>query len=55
MNRTNILYLIIGVLIVGASKWETYQRARQPGPVTQMPVRALSLQQNVPVTVYWSP
>jgi 6-phosphogluconolactonase len=45
----------IGVLIVGASKWETYQRARQPGPITQMPVRALSLQQNVPVTVYWSP
>jgi 6-phosphogluconolactonase len=45
----------IAVLIVGASKWETYQRARQPGPVTQMPVRALSLQQNVPVTVYWSP
>lgn len=45
----------IAVLIVGASKWETYQRARQAGPVTQMPVRGLSLQQNVPVTVYWSP
>ncbi|HWW20386.1 MAG TPA: 6-phosphogluconolactonase [Steroidobacteraceae bacterium] len=45
----------IAVLIVGASKWGTYQRARAPGPVTEMPVRALSLQQNVPVTVYWSP
>jgi 6-phosphogluconolactonase len=45
----------IAVMIVGDSKWATYQRARQPGPVTQMPVRALSLQQNVPVTVYWSP
>jgi 6-phosphogluconolactonase len=45
----------IAILIVGQSKWETYQRARQSGPVTQMPVRALSLQQNVPVTVYWSP
>jgi 6-phosphogluconolactonase len=45
----------IGILIVGQSKWETYERARQPGPVTQMPVRALNLQQNVPVTVYWSP
>jgi 6-phosphogluconolactonase len=45
----------IAVLIMGSGKWETYQRARAPGPVTQMPVRALSLQQNVPVTVYWSP
>jgi 6-phosphogluconolactonase len=45
----------IAILIVGASKWETYQRAREPGPVTAMPVRALSMQQNVPVTVYWSP
>jgi 6-phosphogluconolactonase len=45
----------IGVLIVGASKWETYQRARKSGPITDMPVRALSLQQNAPVTVYWSP
>jgi 6-phosphogluconolactonase len=45
----------IAVLIVGDAKWQTYQRARQAGPVTEMPVRALSLQQNVPVTVYWSP
>ena len=45
----------IAVLIVGESKWATYQRARKPGPIADMPVRALSLQQNVPVTVYWSP
>jgi 6-phosphogluconolactonase len=45
----------IAVLIVGESKWQTYQKARQAGPITQMPVRALSLQQNVPVTLYWSP
>jgi 6-phosphogluconolactonase len=45
----------IGILIVGASKWETYQRARKSGPISDMPVRALSLQQNVPVTVYWAP
>jgi 6-phosphogluconolactonase len=45
----------IGVLIVGASKWETYQRARKSGPITDMPIRALNLQQNAPVTVYWSP
>jgi 6-phosphogluconolactonase len=45
----------IAVLIIGDSKWETYQRARKSGPITDMPVRALSLQQNVPVTVYWAP
>jgi 6-phosphogluconolactonase len=45
----------IAVLIVGQSKWETYQRARTAGPVQDMPVRALSLQQNVPVSVYWAP
>jgi 6-phosphogluconolactonase len=45
----------IAIVIIGASKWETYQRARQRGPITEMPVRALSLQQNVPVTVYWAP
>jgi len=41
----------VAVLIVGAAKWETYQRARKPGPVADMPVRGLSLQQNIPVTV----
>jgi len=45
----------IAIMIVGASKWATYQRARTAGPIADMPVRALSLQQNVPVTVYWSP
>ncbi len=45
----------IAVLIVGQSKWDTYQRARQGGPVQDMPVRGLSLQQNVPVSVYWAP
>jgi 6-phosphogluconolactonase len=45
----------IAVLITGQSKWDTYQRARQSGPVQEMPVRALSLQQNAPVTVYWAP
>jgi 6-phosphogluconolactonase len=45
----------IAIVIVGESKWETYQRARKPGSIADMPVRALSLQQNVPVTVYWAP
>jgi 6-phosphogluconolactonase len=45
----------IAVLIVGQSKWDTYQRARKSGAVRDMPVRGLSLQQNVPVSVYWAP
>ncbi len=45
----------IGLLIMGAAKWATYQRARMRGPIAQMPVRALFHQQNVPVSVYWSP
>jgi 6-phosphogluconolactonase len=45
----------IAILIVGAGKWATYERARKRGPISEMPVRALSLQQNVPVTVYWAP
>jgi 6-phosphogluconolactonase len=45
----------IAIAIFGASKWATYQRAKASGPIGEMPVRALSLQQNVPVTVYWAP
>ena len=45
----------IAVLIVGAAKWATYERARTRGPAVDMPVRALLAQQNVPVTVWWAP
>lgn len=45
----------IGVLIIGEAKWATYQRARLRGPIAEMPVRALFHQQNVPVSIYWSP
>jgi len=45
----------IALLIMGEAKWATYQRARLRGPIEQMPVRALFHQQNVPVSVYWSP
>src|ERR1039458_6785503 len=45
----------IAVLIVGNAKWATYERARVRGPAVDMPVRALLQQQNVPVSVYWSP
>jgi 6-phosphogluconolactonase len=45
----------IVLLLVGAAKWSTYQRARARGPITDMPVRALLQQQRVPVSVYWAP
>jgi 6-phosphogluconolactonase len=45
----------IAVLIVGAAKWAVYERARVRGPAVDLPLRALLQQQNVPVSVYWSP
>lgn len=45
----------IALLIVGAAKWATLERARVHGSIQEMPVRALLRQQNVPVSVYWSP
>ena len=45
----------IALLTVGAGKWATYQKARERGAVVDMPVRALTQQQNVPVDLYWSP
>jgi 6-phosphogluconolactonase len=45
----------VAVLIAGSRKWATYERARMRGPVVDLPVRALLQQQNLPVTVYWSP
>ena len=41
--------------ITGAAKWTVYQRARLPGPASELPVRAILHQQQVPVDVYWSP
>jgi 6-phosphogluconolactonase len=41
--------------IVGASKWQVYQRAREAGPVESLPVRGVIHQQRVPVDVFWSP
>jgi len=45
----------IALLITGAAKWGVYERARQPGASTELPVRALLSQQRVPVVVYWAP
>jgi 6-phosphogluconolactonase len=45
----------ICIQISGAQKWQVYQSALEPGPVEQMPVRALLRQREVPVEVYWCP
>jgi 6-phosphogluconolactonase len=45
----------IRIQICGAAKWEVYQRALEPGPFAEMPIRAILRQQKVPVDVYWSP
>lgn len=45
----------IAVLIRGDAKWATYQRALARGAAFDMPVRSVLGQQNVPVSIYWSP
>jgi 6-phosphogluconolactonase len=45
----------IALLIIGAGKWATYERALTDGPVAAMPVRALLRQQRAPLSVYWAP
>jgi len=49
--RTRALYLHIE----GEEKAETLQRALGPGPVEDMPVRAVLRQEAVPLTIVWSP
>lgn len=43
------------ITITGAEKLEVFERARQPGPAIDLPVRAVLRQSRAPVTVYWSP
>jgi 6-phosphogluconolactonase len=43
------------ILIRGDTKWAVYQRAKQSGPMTELPIRAVLAQQQVPVDVFWSP
>jgi 6-phosphogluconolactonase len=45
----------IVMLITGDSKWLTYGAAMQPGPIADMPVRAVLRQRRTPVDVIWSP
>ena len=43
------------ILILGEGKLHTYATACGPGPVEEMPVRAVLRQQRVPVEVVWAP
>lgn len=43
------------VHIEGESKWQVYHRAKAPGPVAELPVRAVLHQKEVPTDVYWAP
>jgi 6-phosphogluconolactonase len=45
----------IVVLITGDQKWRTYLAASAPGPLQDMPVRALLRQTRTPVEVMWAP
>jgi len=45
----------ICVQIMGAQKWQVYQRARAAGDEAELPIRAIFQQGAVPVDVYWCP
>jgi len=45
----------IVLLITGEEKWAVYQRAKNLGSVSELPVRAILHQQATPIDVYWSP
>jgi 6-phosphogluconolactonase len=45
----------IVLLISGAGKWRTFLAASAPGPVEEMPVRAVLRQTRTPLQVMWAP
>jgi 6-phosphogluconolactonase len=45
----------IAILLNGAAKWRTYVSASAPGPVPDMPIRAVLRQWRTPVEVLWAP
>jgi 6-phosphogluconolactonase len=45
----------IALMIVGDEKWSIYQRAKQSGAMSELPIRAVLTQQRTLVDVYWSP
>lgn len=51
LMKTRALYLHIE----GEEKAQTLERALGPGPVEEMPIRAVLRQDTIPVSIYWSP
>src|SRR5882762_6318453 len=45
----------IFIQILGAQKWQVYQRARAAGEEAELPIRAIFRHSTVPVDVYWCP
>jgi 6-phosphogluconolactonase len=45
----------IVILINGTQKWSTFSTAGEPGPIADMPIRAVLRQTRSPVEVMWSP
>jgi len=43
------------ILLTGEDKLEVFDQAMKPGPVEDMPIRALLNQEKVPVELYWAP
>ena len=43
------------IFLLGEAKLRTYAAACGPGPIEEMPVRAVLRQQRVPVDVVWAP
>ena len=45
----------IALLVAGPGKKETLEKASQPGPTLEMPIRAILRQNSTPVSIYWAP
>ncbi|QPK64952.1 6-phosphogluconolactonase [Methylomonas sp. LL1] len=43
------------ILFTGEDKLAVFSAAQQPGPIEDMPIRALLHQEQVPVELYWAP
>lgn len=45
----------IALMLVGDEKWSVFQRAKQSGAMSELPIRAILIQQRTLVDVFWSP
>jgi 6-phosphogluconolactonase len=45
----------IVILFTGEDKLAVFNSAQKPGPLEDMPIRALLNQEDVPVELYWAP